>query len=93
MKSSRIIRILLVTTLILSVTLVANMFIDDASWNLFDYVVMGGLLVCAGLAYELIASRVNKKHRSKAVFILIALLVLIWAELAVGLFGTPFAGS
>ncbi len=35
----------------------------------------------------------TKKHRIIVGFILLGLLVIIWAELAVGLFGTPTAGS
>ena len=39
----------------------------------------------------------KKKHFSKncsiVVLILAAILLLVWAELGVGIFGTPFAGN
>jgi len=33
------------------------------------------------------------KNRSMVVLILVAIFLLIWAELGVGIFGTPFAGD
>lgn len=63
-------------------------------WTLGDFVIMGALLFGTGLAYALIAWKVgNKNHRIAIGIALLAALVLAWAELAVGIFGTPFAGS
>ena len=33
------------------------------------------------------------KNRSMVLLILVAIFLLIWAELGVGIFGTPFAGD
>ena len=52
-----IVHIAIVVGLILLVPLWGNHFIDGWNWDLFDFVVMGGLLFGVGLAYELVARR------------------------------------
>ena len=59
-----------------------------------DFVVMGILLFGTGLAIEFAAKKLtNPVYRVAAIIVIVAALLLIWAELAVGLIGTPFAGS
>jgi predicted PurR-regulated permease PerM len=88
-----IIRIVLVAALMLLVPLVAMQFTDEVAWSLADFIVAGILLLGAGLVYELIARRVNPRYRAVIAVVLMAILLLAWAELAVGIFGTPFVGS
>lgn len=87
---------LLVSTagLILSIPLIAMQFTTEVDWNLFDFVIMGILLFGTAIAIEIILRNV-KSSNSRIIFCAIVLvgLFLIWAELAVGIFGTPFAGS
>ncbi len=93
-RNKSIIRIVLVTVLILMVPLVAMQFTDEVNWDLFDFAIIGALLLGTGLLYELAARRVsNVKHRAIIGFVLVAALLLVWAELAVGVLGTPIAGS
>jgi hypothetical protein len=69
-------------------------FTNEVMWTLSDFVVAGVLLVGTGLAFAA-AMRKARSVRNCAIFgaaILVAFL-LVWAELAVGIFGTPFAGS
>ncbi len=89
-----IIRIVLGTALILLVPLLAMQVTDEVNWDVADFVVIGTLLLGTGLAYELAARRVsNPKHRVVIGVVLAAVVLLVWAELAVGVFGTPFSGS
>lgn len=88
-----IIRIAVVTGLILMIPLVAMQFTAEVDWNLFDFVIMGTLIFGTGLAYELISRSIHKEYRLVVVAVLFVLLFLVWAELAVGVFGAPFAGS
>lgn len=90
---NNIVRILLGTALILLVPLVAMQFSDEVNWDLADFVIIGTLLMSAGLTYELMKTRVNAKYRSTLALGVITAVLLIWAELAVGIFGTPFSGS
>jgi hypothetical protein len=69
-------------------------FTTEVDWTLFDFVIMGILLLGTGLLTELIIR--NVKNLNTRIFIIGLILMgflLIWAELAVGIFGSPFAGS
>lgn len=67
---------------------------EGVDWSASDYIVMGALLAALGLGIEA-AVRLLANWRSRLVAIGAALLVflLVWIELAVGVFETPFAGS
>ncbi|HJQ09025.1 MAG TPA: hypothetical protein VJ836_06105 [Candidatus Saccharimonadales bacterium] len=93
MKAKNISRYIIATALILLVPLVAMQFTDEVRWDLRDFVAIGALLIGAGLVFELVTTRVNAKYRPAVAVIIIAAVLLIWAELAVGIFGSPFAGS
>jgi hypothetical protein len=90
---NHIVRILLATAVVLLVPLVAMQFSDDVDWDLRDFVTIGVLLISAGLIYEFMTTKLNKKYRPAVAIAIAVVVLLIWAELAVGIFGTPFAGS
>lgn len=93
-KNKRLIGILVTITFILLLPLVAMQFTDEVYWTLFDFVIGGVLLLGTGLTIELVFRKVNKKdHRLIISAVIIIVLLLIWTELAVGIFGTPFAGN
>jgi uncharacterized BrkB/YihY/UPF0761 family membrane protein len=87
------IRYIVGTALILLVPLAAMQFTEEVDWKLFDFIIIGTLLIGSGLLYELVAARVNPKYRAVIAVAFVAAVLLIWAELAVGVLGTPFAGS
>lgn len=63
-------------------------------WNLFDYIVAFALISIFGLAFWVAMRKVTSTKLRIAIGIGILLLfVLVWGELAVGLFGTPWSGS
>ena len=84
--TKNIIRILVGTGLILMVPLVAMQFSNEVKWDLKDFVVIGGMLICTGLVYELIAVRVSPRYRSVIAVAFVAAVVLAWIEMAVGIF-------
>ena len=88
MKAKNIIRIVLVTAGLLLIPLLGRW-----PWTLSDFVIIGTLLLGSGLIYELVTSKVNAKYRPAIAVVIVAVVLLIWIELAVGLFGSPFAGS
>lgn len=67
---------------------------EGVDWKIFDFIVAGTLLFGTGLGIE-IALRVIKKfeYRVAACVAILVGLAVVWAELAVGIFGTPLAGS
>ena len=96
MKSlpKRLVMIAMITATILLIPLIAMQFSEEVNWTLGDFMVAGFLLLGFGLLFDL-AIRLVKKSRYK-VLIFIAILILfllVWAELAVGIFGTPLAGN
>ncbi len=93
-QNKRLIGIVLTVALLLLVPLIAMQFTDEVNWDVFDFVVAGVLLLGTGLLCELVLRRVKKsRYRIAICAVILAALFLIWAELAVGIFGTPFAGS
>jgi hypothetical protein len=79
----------LVTAAILMVPLLAMVFTHDVDWNVLDFVVMGGLLFGTGLTYVLM-SRIldNVAYRAAVGVAVVAGLLLIWVNLAVGIIGS-----
>lgn len=94
MLNKRLTAILITVVLILSVPLIAMQFTNEVKWGVFDFIVMGILLLGTGLTCEFVIRKVKKlEHRILLIAAILVALFLIWAELAVGIFGTPFAGS
>ena len=80
--------------LLLIIPLIAMQLTDEVEWSLFDFIIMGTLLLITGLMGEIIFKKVKKyKHRVILYVVVAIIFFLIWAELAVGIFGTPFSGS
>jgi len=79
---------------ILSIPLIAIQFSSDVKWTFTDFMVAAFLLTATGLFCELMIRVVNKRYlRYVLIFLALVVLALVWAELAVGVFGSPFAGS
>ena len=93
MKRKNIINIFIGTGLILLVPVIAMMFSESVDWKIGDFIVIGALLIGAGLLYEYLTTKINPKRRGTIAVIIVAAVLLIWVELAVGIFNSPFAGS
>jgi len=94
MQNKRLIGIILTVAILLLIPLIAMQFTDEVTWTLADFVVMGVLLLGTGLTCELVLRKVKKiEQRIGLCAVILIALLLIWMELAVGIFGTPFAGS
>lgn len=92
MPNKRLIGIVLAVVLLLLIPLIGMRFTNEVNWTLSDFVVMGVLLLGTGFICELVLRKVTKiEHRIAICAAILAALILIWLELAVGLFGTPFA--
>lgn len=94
MKNKRLKIILAAVPILLLIPFIAMQFTDEIDWTISDFVVMGILLLSTGLLCEFILRIVvRKKYRIALCVAILVGFLLIWAELAVGIFGTPFAGS
>ncbi len=93
-ENKRLKAILAIGTLLLLIPFIGMQFSNEIDWKLNDFIIAGVLLYGTGLIIELILRKVNKqKDRMLLTIAALVLLLLIWLELAVGIFGTPIAGS
>ena len=93
-KNERLAAIVLGALSLLLVPLIAMQFTKEVNWDAFDFIVMGFLLTVFGLLIELVL-RLVKTTLQRVLFCggVLIIFFLIWAELAVGIFGSPLAGS
>lgn len=83
-----------VVVILLLIPLVSMQFTNEVDWTISDFIIMGTLLLGTGLLCELVMRKVKTAENRIIICGTILLgLFLIWAELAVGIFGTAFAGS
>ena len=93
-KNTRLLLILATVPVLLLVPFIAMQFSTTVNWSLFDFIIMGVLLFLAGGMIEVVLRRVRSRdNRLVLLAIIVLLFLLVWAELAVGIFGSPFAGS
>ena len=94
MQNKRLIIIALVVVVLLLIPLIAMQFTDEVHWTLFDFFAAGILLAVTGLMGELVMRKVKTfKLRIVLYLVLLLVLFLVWAELAVGIFGSRFGGQ
>jgi len=93
-QNKRLAGILVAVPALLLIPFIGMQFSNEVNWSKLDFLVAGVLLLGTGLLVELVVRKVKKRQLRIALCIAIFIgLFLIWAELAVGLFGTPLAGS
>ena len=94
MTYHRFIRIILIAFALLSIPFIGMQFSTEIAWSPADFGIAGVGLVGAGFIYEIARVNVITLRTRIAVGISIALITCtLWIELAVGLFGSPFAGT
>lgn len=94
MKNINLLRLVFIVLLLLIIPFLLTLFTDNVNWTAGDFAVAGALLFSAGLMIELVIKMVkNKDYRAAIIFAVIILFILFWAEIAVGIFGTPLGGS
>ena len=80
--------------MLLSIPFIAMQFTSEVDWKIQDFIIMGILLFGTGLMFELVMRKVKTiKNRILICFTILIIFLLVWTELAVGILGTPFAGS
>lgn len=63
------------------------LFTDEVKWDATDFLLMGLLLLSTGILIEVILRSIKKRnYRIIGCGIVLAAFLLIWAELAVGIF-------
>jgi len=91
-QRSKVIAGVIVAVLMLPV--IGMMISENVNWSLADFVIAVILLSIVGLGVDFIYSKLKtRRARMVALMIVFMLFALVWGELAVGLFGTPWAGN
>ena len=79
---------------LLLVALFASIFSKAFNWGFLDYLVASILLFGCSLSIHFFGLKLkNSTQKIVAISLIVMALLLVWVELAVGLFGSPFAGS
>ena len=93
-QNKRLIALLIGIPLLLLIPLISMQLTDQVNWSPLDFLLAGVLLLGAGLGCEFILRKVKKiKDRLALCVLVLVVFFLVWAEMAVGIFGTPLAGS
>jgi hypothetical protein len=67
---------------------------SQVNWSIFDFIIAFIILTTAGFSIEWIFRKIQSKRNKIALGIVILILfILLWGELAVGIFGSPIAGD
>jgi hypothetical protein len=73
--------------LLLLLPWVAMQFTAEVRWDLGDFILFGAMLVAACGAFEIVARvTADRRQRWLAGAAIVAVFLLVWAELAVGIF-------
>ena len=93
-KNKRLIIIPSIIVFLLFIPLLAMQFSSEFNWTIFDFIIMGILLLVTGISCEMVLRKVTRlRHRIVACLVIIVVFFIIWAELAVGIFGALLSGS
>ena len=86
--------IYLAATVLLAVPLIAMQFTTEVNWTISDFVIAAALLFTTAFSVDFVLKKVKTfKSRLLLIFGILAFLILIWAEMAVGIFGSQIAGN
>lgn len=88
------IRFLLIVPVGLSLPLIATQFSADVQWSTADFATAAILLVGVSIAFTVMTATppLPRWLRNSAVGV-VGISILVWLELAIGVFGTPWAGA
>lgn len=91
-KTSRI--IYSIAGILLLLPYVAMQFSREVNWTISDFGVASVLLFSLTFILNLIINKIKPK-RSKIILMIIVFLafIILWVEMAVGIFGSPIAGN
>jgi len=80
--------------LLLLIPFIGNLTRSDVNWSVFDFIVMGLLLILLGIGLRLVSTKItSSKIRILGIGLLTLLFLAVWVELAVGFFSSCFSGT
>ena len=92
--TARLKSLLIGSVALLLVPFIGSQFSQEINWSGFDYIVAAILLGTTSVVLNIVLTKAkNKQSRWAWGIVVVLALALVWAELAVGVFGSPLAGS
>jgi hypothetical protein len=80
--------------LLLLLPLIGMFVSNQFNWSFFDFFIMGILILSLSFGIKQVFKKTkNIKYRILIIGTIVIVFLLVWAELAVGIFDTPFAGN
>ena len=74
------------TLLVLTVPFIAQQFTAEVNWKVFDFMVMGAMVFSFSLSAAYLSAKKPMMTRILTCVATMAFFLLLWAELAVGIF-------
>ena len=72
--------------LLLCIPLIGNIFVDGFNWGFFDFIIMGSLILLFSSGINLVLLRQKSiQYNATVIGVLVLIFLIIWAELAVGI--------
>ena len=94
MTLSRTMRLISLIMGCLAIPFIGMRFSNQIVWSGADFILAAILLFIVGMGYELAHMHFGMRWQRALIVLGVSLIVVLcWAELAVGIFGSPFAGS
>ena len=82
-----------ITVAILLVVFLASLLIYQVTWSIYDFLIGGGLIFVFATIETILWNKLKSKHRLFVVLFVLLVFLILWAEMAVGLFDSPLARS
>lgn len=83
-----------IVVILMLIPAIAMQYTKEVNWTTLDFMVMGTLLLITSLVIEFSLRKIkDSSYKTAIIFGIVLVFLAIWAELAVGLFNSPFAGS
>jgi hypothetical protein len=80
--------------LLLMLPLIGMFVSNQFNWSFFDFFIMGILILSLSFGIkQVFKTTKNTKYRILIIGTIVIVFLLVWAELAVGIFDTSFAGN
>ena len=79
--------------ILLLIPFILNKNIEGFNWSMVDFVIMGVLIFSCLLLVGFFKRKYRGKSKILAMIITVMVFILFWVELAVGIFGSQFAGN
>ena len=76
--------------LMLLLPLIGMFFSNEINWSFFDFIIMGILILSMSFGIkQVLKATKNIKYRILIIALILIVFLLVWAELAVGIFWRP----